>query len=133
MYEHTTKDDRTMKVASVDVRRVIVLDPGLTTGHVDDNYGKGMPANDTKVTDIRLDARGVLHGIIRFAMRSDMNASCNEQFELSFTDNHFNIVGGGWEIFPTEQETVMLLKAMPQIRKYIPHVDRPAAQSVSKE
>jgi hypothetical protein len=121
----------------VKVRRTIVIDPGLTTGHVDDLYFadksvNATPARDTLITDLVLNAQGVLHGRIRFSLRKDENMAYDEQFELSFTDNQFVIVSGGWEVPPSDPAIARMIAAH-LAKGYEIHLSRPNPQTVIKE
>ena len=114
------------------VWRNIVLDPGLQTGHVDDRYEKGAPAKDTKITDLTLDARGTLRGLMRFSQRADVNLSYDEQFELSYTDSQYVVVTGGWEVQPGDPQLAKTIKNhLP--KGYQVHLTRPTPQAVVKE
>ena len=119
------------------VHRVIVLDSGLAGGHVDDDYrmdsGTGA-AKNTLITDLSLDAQGVLHGIIRFTRRTDKMASVDERFELRYANNQYSIVGGGWEIQPSSVEMVKLVqKNSDTFKNYKPNVEPPTPRLVTKD
>ena len=137
-FEFVFKQDNAMvgkehRTVETRVQRTIVIDPGLQTGFTDDIYGRGVPAKGTKITDLTLNDRGVLHGFIRFTQRKDVNVSCDEQFELSYMDGHFVMVSGGWEIQPTEAEMARMVQSQPDLRGYKAHTTPPAPQVVRKE
>ena len=74
------------------VIRVLTIEPGLGGGHVDDSYtptknGVVGPTNQVRapVGALRLDERGVLHGLIRFTQLRGKDTSYDEQFEISYS------------------------------------------------
>ena len=121
------------KIDEIKVRRTIVIDPGLQTGYADDFYEKAAPATGTKITDLTLNNQGVLHGFIRFTKRTDTNVSCDEQFELSYVDHHFDVVSGGWEVQPSAAEMARLVQKQKNLQGYKPHLNPPPSQVVRKE
>ena len=122
-----------LKTEPIKVRRTFVIDPGLQTGYDDDLYGNGDPVKGTKITDLTLNDKGVLHGYIRFTQRKDKNAGCDEQFDLSYNDGHFIAVSGGWEIQPSEAEMAKLVQKEPNMRGYKAHLAQPGPLPVRKE
>ena len=115
------------------VQRTIVIDPGLQTGYADDVYGPNDLAKGTKITDLTLNDRGVLHGFIRFTQRTDGNIGCDEQFELSYTDGGFVVVSGGWEIQPPAAEMARMAQKQSRLQGYKAQTNQPAAQTVKKQ
>ena len=134
--EFITRLDPTTTVV---VTRVLVIEPGLGGGHVDDAYVpttngvRGTPEQlrGVPVTGLRLDERGTLRGLIRFTQLGAKDVSYDEQFEMTYSPqtHRLTIQGGDWEVEPDNPAlTAQLLKKQGRA----PHRGKPPPRPLAR-